>query len=235
MHALGVAVWPMVEFEADDALAAAAGGGAPIRGGAGRHLHARQRPRANRSRHPRRPAQPADESHARRSGCRREIRRASRVDSRLARARWRLGRWLSRSRRLGREVRGGRPGTLRPSRGHPGRFSPLEGQREEPGHTRGDAGGQSRSRAPVPHPRHAPRRPSAVRRCGAGEMARANPAVRGDGGVPGRKGRAGRRPRRSRSAANRAATARAASSRFARGPHGWPVAARPGRPSPGRR
>ena len=41
------------------------------------------------------------------------------VDSRLARARWRLGRWLSRSRRLGRQVRGGRSGTLRPSRGHP--------------------------------------------------------------------------------------------------------------------
>ena len=50
----GVVVWPMVEFEADDALAAAAAQGCGGRaGGAGDHLHARQGPGAMRARHAR--------------------------------------------------------------------------------------------------------------------------------------------------------------------------------------
>ncbi len=58
--ALGVAVWPMVEFEADDALGAAAVvGAADDRGRAGDHLHARQGSRPVRRRQGRaaRPAQ----------------------------------------------------------------------------------------------------------------------------------------------------------------------------------
>ncbi len=45
IEALGVALWPMVELEADDALASAAvGGGGGPDGRAGDHLHARQGP-----------------------------------------------------------------------------------------------------------------------------------------------------------------------------------------------
>ena len=51
LAAAGLTVWPMVEFEADDALAAAAAKAAarPARG-AGRHLHARQGSRPIRAR-----------------------------------------------------------------------------------------------------------------------------------------------------------------------------------------
>ena len=53
LTALGVAVWPMIEFEADDALASAAalGRGRPARR-ARRHLHAGQGSRAVRARRP---------------------------------------------------------------------------------------------------------------------------------------------------------------------------------------
>ena len=60
LDALGVAVWPMVEFEADDALASAAAVAAADRPRrAGDHLHARQGPRPVRGRQGRaaRPAQ----------------------------------------------------------------------------------------------------------------------------------------------------------------------------------
>ena len=75
LQALGVTVWPMVEYEADDALAAAAvQAAADPRRRAGDHLHARQGPRAVRQRHPHRPAEPA---HQRRSGTRRAWWRSS--------------------------------------------------------------------------------------------------------------------------------------------------------------
>ena len=55
---------PMVEFEADDALgAAAAVAAADDRGRAGPDLHARQGPRPVRRRRPRRPARPAQGDH----------------------------------------------------------------------------------------------------------------------------------------------------------------------------
>ena len=58
---MGVAVWPMVELEADDALASAArdrGRGRARR--AGLHLDARQGPRAVRPRRPRRAGRPQE-------------------------------------------------------------------------------------------------------------------------------------------------------------------------------
>ena len=64
LAALGVAVWPMVEFEADDALAAAAAAAAARSAGRSRdHLHAGQGSRAVRARHARRAVEPADARH----------------------------------------------------------------------------------------------------------------------------------------------------------------------------
>ena len=65
LAAAGVVVWPMVEFEADDALAAAA-----LRGGSRSarrtrdHLHAGQGPRPMRPRHAHRPVESAHARHA---------------------------------------------------------------------------------------------------------------------------------------------------------------------------
>ena len=74
LRALGVVVWPMVEFEADDALASGAALAARDRAGrAGRHLHARQGPRAVGARHARRAARPPAECHARRGRRRRKF------------------------------------------------------------------------------------------------------------------------------------------------------------------
>ena len=61
LRPLGVVVWPMVEFEADDALAAAAAMAArDPRVERVRHLHARQGPGAVRARHARRAAESPD-------------------------------------------------------------------------------------------------------------------------------------------------------------------------------
>ena len=66
LAAMGVVVWPMVEFEADDALAAAAAGGRQRSARRPRdHLHAGQGSRPVRARHARRAAGSPD---ARRSG-----------------------------------------------------------------------------------------------------------------------------------------------------------------------
>jgi hypothetical protein len=50
LRALGVAVWPMVDVEADDGLASAAVSRPPTPRRAGDHLHAGQGPRAMRRR-----------------------------------------------------------------------------------------------------------------------------------------------------------------------------------------
>ena len=75
-RALGVVVWPMVEFEADDALAAAAADGRGLPGRARDHLHARQGSRPVRARHARRES--IGGARCGRGGCRREVRRARR-------------------------------------------------------------------------------------------------------------------------------------------------------------
>ena len=97
LEALGVAVWPMVELEADDALAQRGRGRGrrPARR-AGDHLHARQGPRPVRRRQGR-AARPAQGDPARRRRRAREVRRAAGVDPRLARARRRHRRRLSRA------------------------------------------------------------------------------------------------------------------------------------------
>ena len=61
LAALGVLVWPMVDLEADDALASGGRGGRRrCRRRPGPHLHARQGPRAMCPRRPRRAAGPAE-------------------------------------------------------------------------------------------------------------------------------------------------------------------------------
>jgi hypothetical protein len=112
LAAMGVTVWPMVEFEADDALAAAA-------------VEAAADPRvervvictpdkdsgAVRPRHAHRAAQSPHAHDHRRSRRRGEVRRTAHLDPRLSRARRRRRRRLSRPARLGRQVhrRGPRP------------------------------------------------------------------------------------------------------------------------------
>ena len=108
LRALGVAVWPEVELEADDALASALHGRRGRRtGGAGAHLHARQGPR------PVRAATrwwcsgtAATTSCYDEAGVRGEVRRAARVDPRLARARRGQRRRLPRPARVGSQVGG---------------------------------------------------------------------------------------------------------------------------------
>ena len=87
LTALGVAVWAMVDLEADDALASAAAVAAadpPRR--AGDHLHARQGSRAVRRRQGRAARPPARHPDRRRRRAR-EVRRRTRVHPGLARAR----------------------------------------------------------------------------------------------------------------------------------------------------
>ena len=120
--ALGVVVWPMVELEADDALASAAVVAGDDSGrGPGGHLHARQGPRPVRAWDPCRPARPAQGPADRRGWCRRQVRRRSDLHPRLPGARRRQRGRVSRAGRLGGEVRRRRVGTLAPHRGHPGR------------------------------------------------------------------------------------------------------------------
>ena len=118
LAALGIAVWPMVEFEADDALAAAAAAAdrdprvervvicTPDKDLAQcvRGTRVVQMDRRTRDRSATKPASI------------REVRRAAGVDSRLSRARRRCGRRISGAAGLGREVRGGGARPLRPSR-----------------------------------------------------------------------------------------------------------------------
>ena len=97
LAAMGVAVWPMVELEADDALASAAhlaDNGCERR--EDRDLDAGQGPRAMRSRRSCRADRSQKQEDPRRGGRAREIRCSAGADSRLPRARGRCGRRLSR-------------------------------------------------------------------------------------------------------------------------------------------
>ena len=100
LAAMGVAVWPMIELEADDALASAA----RTRGGRrarreGLHLDARQGSRAVRARRSRRADRSPREDDPRCGRRAREVRRRAGADPRLPRAGRRRGRRLSRASR----------------------------------------------------------------------------------------------------------------------------------------
>ena len=122
LEAMGVAVWAMVDLEADDALASSARGRGrrpPRR--AGDHLHPRQGPRPVRRRQGR-AARPAQGDPARRRRRARQVRRRARVDSRLSRARGRQRRRLPRpSRDSARRRAAALLQPLRPRRGDPRR------------------------------------------------------------------------------------------------------------------
>ena len=132
LSAAGVVVWPMVEFEADDALAAAAVAAARdarverviictpdkdlaqcVRGT--RIVQLNRRTRVMR-----------DEA-----GVIAEVRRLARVDPRLPGAGGRRGRRISGPARLGGEVVGGRPRQVRPSRVHSGGLARVERERRQ--------------------------------------------------------------------------------------------------------
>ena len=126
LSALGVVVWPMVEFEADDALAAAA-------------FAAEKDPAVDRvlictpdkdlspvrPRNPSRPARPSQEHHSRRGRRDCEVRRRAGVDSRLPGTRRRRCGRISRISRLGSEVCEQGPCTLPPYRIDPRKLARL--------------------------------------------------------------------------------------------------------------
>ena len=94
--AMGVTTWPMVELEADDALASAAHLAALDHAGReGVHLDARQGSRAVRHRRSRRPGRSPERRDSRRRARAGEVRGRAVVHPRLSRARRRRGRRLS--------------------------------------------------------------------------------------------------------------------------------------------
>ena len=105
IEALGVVLWPMVEWEADDAIAAPP----PVRRRSARRtdrdLHARQGHGPARRRRPHRPVGSATRHHLRRARGADEVGRRARKRPRPARARWRQLRRLSRAARVGRRPR----------------------------------------------------------------------------------------------------------------------------------
>ena len=114
LRAMGVAVWPMIELEADDALASAARiADADAARRQGVHLDAGQGPRAVRARRSRGAGGPQGEEDPRCRRRAREVRRRPGADSRLPRARRRRGRRLSghRGHRRGHRGAAARTGT----------------------------------------------------------------------------------------------------------------------------
>ena len=106
IEALGIVLWPMVEFEADDAIAAAAGRFADDRRRrADPDLHARQGHGPARRGRAGRALGPPPEPLLRRRRRPREVGRRAGVDPGLARARRRLVRRLSRACRAGARSR----------------------------------------------------------------------------------------------------------------------------------
>ena len=120
---MGVVVWPMVELEADDALASAARIANADDGGAeGLHLDARQGPRAMRRRRARRAGRSPQQDDPRRRRRAREVRRRAGADPRLPRARRRRSPTAIRaspasapSARRGCSIATGRSSRFRPS------------------------------------------------------------------------------------------------------------------------
>jgi hypothetical protein len=83
LTALGVVVWPMVEFEADDALASAAFI-AEKDPAVDQHLYTRQRPLTMRPRNAGRPTRPSQKHRPRRGWCHSEVWRRAGFDPRLS-------------------------------------------------------------------------------------------------------------------------------------------------------
>ena len=206
IEALGLVLWPMVEFEADDAIAAAAGRFAadpaverilictPDKDMAqlveDERIVLRDRRRGDHLRRRRRPG---------------EVGRRAGLHPRLAGARRRRRRRLSGHPGLGREVRRRGPRRLRLDRRHPGAGLDLGGARR-----RRRPGDVARGVAPRPPRRGAPlplAGPAAVRR-GRGRDPPADAPTSSSGGA--RRGPAGRR----------SATA-GASTGSGRRPHRW--------------
>ena len=162
--ALGIVVWPMVEFEADDALAT--GGRALSRRSgrrAGGDLLARQGPLAVRGRPAGHLPRPPARHRPRRGGRRGALRRAARVDPRLARARRRQRRRHPRHPGLRREGRRRRARALPPHRGDPRRPRELGRGGARQGAPRRVAARAARGRAALP-----PARDAADRRAARG-------------------------------------------------------------------
>ena len=107
MAALGVAVWPMVEFEADDALASAARSRPVTLVSTASSSARRTRIWRSASRHTRRADGSAEARHPRRGGHRGEVRRAAGSHPRLPRAGRRLVGRLPRSAGLGPKTAAG--------------------------------------------------------------------------------------------------------------------------------
>ena len=126
LSALGVVVWPMVEFEADDALARRRFRcrERPCRRTSD-YLHARQRPLAMRSRNPGRPARPTQKHHSRRGGRDCEVRCRTVLDPRLPGARRRCCGWIPWVSRLGSEIYEQRPCPLSSYRVDSGKLARL--------------------------------------------------------------------------------------------------------------
>ena len=144
LAALGVLVWPMVELEADDALASGARGGRRGPGRrAGRHLHAGQGPGPVRAGDPGGAAGPPQGHPDRRGRRRRQVRGRPGLHPRLPRPRGRQRGRVSRLGGLGGQVGRHRPGPLGPHRGHPARPRRLGGDGAGRGQARHDAAGVS--------------------------------------------------------------------------------------------
>ena len=134
LTALGIAIWPMVEFEADDALAAAAAAAARDPRVERVIICTPDKDLAQCVRGTRVVQMDRRTPHdPRRSRRHREVRRAAGVDSRLPRARRRRGRRLSRPAGLGREVGGGGAREVRPSRVDSRRLAHVGRERDAPG------------------------------------------------------------------------------------------------------
>ena len=152
LAALGIVVWPMVEFEADDALAAAAAAAAAIARVERVIICTPDKDLAQCVRGTR--VVQLNRRHAhdpRRSRRDREVRRAAGVDPRLPGAGRRRGGRLSRAAGLGREVGGGRARAVRPSRSDSGGLARLGRERRQSGALARTLAQRARSRVPVPH------------------------------------------------------------------------------------
>ena len=164
LAAFGVVVWPMVEYEADDALAAAA-------------VKAAADPRVTQVRI----CTPDKDlsqcvsgtrivqedrlrrDHSRRSRRDREVRRAAGVDSRLPRAGRRFVGRLSGTAGVGREVGGGGAGEVQAPRTDSGGLADLGRELRAAGRAVDHAGERSRAGDAVPRSRDAAHQHSGVR------------------------------------------------------------------------
>src|SRR2546428_652242 len=170
LAAMGVAVWPMIELEADDGLASAARTASADEGPESLHLVARQGPGAVRVRRPDRAGGPQGADGPQRRRYPRQVRGGARLDSRLPRPGGGRGRRLS-----------GHPGD-RP--GHGG--TAPEPTRRHRGLPTGRPRGPARPGVAVQRAGNAQDRRTAVQRCGGAEMARPHQRIRGMRGAPGR-------------------------------------------------